>query len=88
MLQDEIVARNQVRNFIIDNMDAFYDDSELKDFDNIFEKGYVSSIFAMQLLNFIEKEFNIVVLDEYIRLENFSSIDNIMKLANKLIGGS
>ncbi|WCF10933.1 phosphopantetheine-binding protein [Paenibacillus thiaminolyticus] len=83
---NEREARALIRGFISRNMDAFCDDSEWTDSDNIFEKGFVSSLLAIQLLQFIEKQFRVVVQDEDIQLANFSSIDNLIRLVNKLEG--
>ncbi|WP_198030019.1 phosphopantetheine-binding protein [Oceanobacillus manasiensis] len=77
---------NQIRDFIIKNMEAFNDGEDLADSDNIFEKGFVSSIFAIRLLHFIESKFDIEVSDEMIVLENFSSVDNIANLVKQLKG--
>jgi methoxymalonate biosynthesis acyl carrier protein len=80
--------RVAIRHFIQANMDAFYDGEELADTDNIFEMGFVGSLFAMQLLQFIEKEFEVQVADEDIILEHFSSVENMLGLVDKLRGGS
>jgi methoxymalonate biosynthesis acyl carrier protein len=85
-LKNEREARALIRGFISENMDAFCDDSEWADSDNIFEKGFVSSLIAIQLLQFIEREFRIEVQDEDIQLANFSSVDNLIRLVSKLEG--
>ncbi len=85
-MDNEKQARLCIRNFIEDNMVSFDEDIDLNDSDNIFEKGFVTSVFAMCLLNFIEKEFSIEVLDEDIILSNFSSVDNIIRLVQRLKG--
>ncbi|WP_054739358.1 acyl carrier protein [Cellulosilyticum ruminicola] len=79
-------ARESIRNFIIGNMDVFDEDITLADDDNIFEKGFVTSIFAMRLLDFIEDEFKIEVADEDINLVNFSSVQQMVKLVEKSEG--
>ena len=45
------------------------------DSENIFESGYVNSLFVMQLILFIEKEFALAVANEDLELANFSSVD-------------
>lgn len=87
MVENEREARVLIRNFIMENMDAFYDESEWNDSDHIFELGFVSSIVAIRLLQFIENEFGIEVKDEDIQLNNFSSVDNLIRLVSKLKGG-
>jgi methoxymalonate biosynthesis acyl carrier protein len=73
----------KIRQFIISNLVVFEDEVEFSDSDNIFERGFVNSLFAMQLLNYVQKEFDIVVDDEDIDIANFSSVDNIVKLIQK-----
>lgn len=80
-------ARDRIRNFIEENMDVFNDAEEVRDEDNIFEKGYVNSMFAMRLLQFIEKEFSVEVSDDDIDLKNFSTINRMIGLVSKLKEG-
>ena len=46
----------------------------IHDDDDIFELGLVDSLFAMQLVAFIEKEFYITVERDDLDIANFSSI--------------
>lgn len=71
----------KIREYIEDNMVVFDDDdAEFADDDNIFKLGFVNSLFAMKLLTFVEKEFNITVDNDEIDIENFSSVKNIVNL--------
>ncbi len=72
-----------IREYILENIDAFYEE-ELQDDDNIFEKGFVTSIFAMQLLDYIESKFDVTIPDDYITLANFSSVNNMKKMIGEL----
>lgn len=47
---------------------------------NIFESGLVNSLFAMQLVKWIEDEFDISITNEQLDLENFKSINAIANL--------
>lgn len=76
-------SKNKIRKFIESNLIVFSDEAVFSDSDNIFELGFVNSLFAMKLLNFVESEFSIVIDNEDIDISNFSSIDNIMRLINK-----
>jgi methoxymalonate biosynthesis acyl carrier protein len=76
-------ARDIIREYIKSNLIVFDDDLVIGDDDNIFLKGFVNSLFAMKLLNFIESEFGIKVDDEDIEIKNFNSINNIMILVKK-----
>ncbi len=76
-------TKDKIRKFIESNLIVFNDEVIFSDSDNIFEKGFVNSLFAMKLLNYVESEFNISVNNEDIDISNFSSIDNIINLINK-----
>lgn len=73
----------RVRAFIESNLISLDDHIEVLDSDNIFEKGYVNSLFAMSLLQFVESEFNISIDTEDMDVVNFNSVDNIVKLIQK-----
>lgn len=53
---------------------------DLSDDDNIFQAGYVNSLFAMELVLFVERDFQITVGDDDLSLENFQSISAIAAL--------
>ncbi|HYP25635.1 MAG TPA: phosphopantetheine-binding protein [Blastocatellia bacterium] len=53
----------------------FFTVANLRDEDDIFQLGFVNSMFAIQLVAFIEKEFDIVVDDEDLDIENFNSVN-------------
>lgn len=71
--------KKKIRDFINENLLVFDDEAEFTDSDNIFELGFVNSMFAMKLVNFVESTFNIKVENEDLRLENFNSVDNIAR---------
>jgi methoxymalonate biosynthesis acyl carrier protein len=72
--------KEKIRSFIISNLMVFDDDVELSDADNIFQLGYVNSLFAMKLLTFVENEFGITIGNEDMDITNFSSVNNIVRL--------
>ena len=72
-----------VRNFIESNLIAFDDDFTIDDDDNIFESGFVDSSVAMQLVVFVEGEFNIQVTDEDLDLVNFSTINRLVQFIKR-----
>lgn len=57
--------------------------SYLQDDDNFFALGFVNSLFAMQLVMFVETEFGVAVADEDLELENFQSINAIAGLVER-----
>lgn len=68
--------KEKVRKFI----GRFFRNQELADDEDIFEKGFVNSLFSMQLVMFVEKEFDVVIENEDLDLDNFKSIDSISEL--------
>ncbi|MET8116958.1 acyl carrier protein [Streptomyces prasinus] len=55
-------------------LSRFFPVQDLGDDDDIFELGFVSSMFAMQLVSFVEHEFGITVENEDLELEHFRSV--------------
>lgn len=68
--------KNKVREFL----GRFVRNYDLQDDDNIFEKKLVNSLFAMQLITYIEKEFNIVISNDEFDQSNFKSVNAIVTL--------
>jgi methoxymalonate biosynthesis acyl carrier protein len=56
---------------------------EPQDDEDIFAAGYVNSLFAMQLVLFVEKEFHITVEDADLDTENFRTVDAIVRLVER-----
>ncbi len=71
-------TRGKIRAFIENHLAALEEDTELKDTDNYFELGFVDSLFAIQLVGFIQEEFQIEIESEDLDLANFNSIDRIV----------
>jgi acyl carrier protein len=60
--------------------------TELKDDDDIFALGFVNSLFAMQLVSFVEKEFDMTVGDEDLQIDNFRSVNAVVDLVGRNTG--
>jgi methoxymalonate biosynthesis acyl carrier protein len=60
------IVRNFINNSI--NIDGLGDD------ENLFESGLINSLFAIQLMTFVERKFAIEISTEDLDLENFKSI--------------
>lgn len=68
--------RDDIKKFL----SKFIGDKVIEDTDNIFEQGLVNSLFAMQLVSFIENEYGIALGNDDLELDNFKDIDSITKL--------
>lgn len=59
---------------IAEYLSRFFPVHDLKDEDDIFELGFVSSMFAMQLVSFVEHEFAIEIDNDDLEFDNFRSV--------------
>ncbi len=69
-------AKSRVRAFL----EKFIQDEEFTDEDDIFARGLVNSLMAMQLVLFLEKEFALKFTNQDLDLKNFRSISAITHL--------
>lgn len=60
-----------------------FDGAEIELDQNIFETGFGNSLFAMQLVSFIELTFDIEVDAEDLEIENFSTIRRVAELVTR-----
>jgi acyl carrier protein len=61
---------------------------EVGEEENIFEKGVVNSLFAMQIILFVESEFGVAVESEDMEIVNFSTVNALARFvrAKQAIG--
>jgi methoxymalonate biosynthesis acyl carrier protein len=76
--------KNKIRTFF----SRFFRTTDLKDGDDIFAQGFVNSLFAMQLVQWLEKEFEIAIKDEDLDIQNFNSINAIANLIERKAGAT
>ena len=69
--------KEKIRKFIVENF--LFGKRDIKDDQMLFEEGIIDSFGFVVLLSFIEKEFNIYFDRSEIMMENFNSIDHIVK---------
>lgn len=59
--------------------------TDVEDDEDLFASGLVNSLFAMQLVLFVEKEFNIQVDNQDLDIDNFRSVNAITSfIQNKI----
>lgn len=61
----------------------FFKNQEIHDNDDIFALGFVNSLFAIQLVGFVEKQFQISIGAEDLDIANFRSINSIADLVRR-----
>jgi len=69
-------VRVRIREFL----EPHFGDHDLGDDDDIFRLGYVNSLFAMQLVAFVQQEFGFQVEPDDLDMANFQSIDALTRL--------
>lgn len=70
----------ETRDKIVKFLHRFVGEASFSDTDNIFELGLVNSLFAMQLVSYIEGEFGIALENSDLELNNFSNVQSIVAL--------
>ena len=76
--------KGKIRSFIVDNF-LFGDDDGLDDQISFLDSGIVDSMGILEIVNYINEEFQVTVADEELLPENLDSINNIANyLSNKL----
>ncbi len=73
--------KNTIREFLR----KYFDESTIEDGDNIFETGLVNSLFAMQLVSFLEDNYDINFENDELDIENFKDINSIVALVEKKV---
>lgn len=81
MTTTQKTTRGKIRVFL----DRFFQ-AEIKDDQDFFALGLVNSLFAMQLVLFVEKEFSIAVNDDDLDIDNFRTINAIARLIENKLG--
>jgi methoxymalonate biosynthesis acyl carrier protein len=80
-VQEQI--KTTIRDFILSSIYI----PDLAEDDNLFETGLVNSLFAVQLMTFVEKAFRIEVSMDDLDIENFKSISATTRFVLRKNGG-
>jgi len=74
--------RSDLRAFILDR----FPQADFRDDENIFELGFINSLFSVELVMFVEATLGVEVPNDDLTLENFESITSILALVARLRG--
>ena len=69
--REENGIKDTIRRFILSSING----TRVDDDDNLFESGIVNSLFAVQLMTFIEKTFAIELEADDLDIENLKSLN-------------
>jgi len=75
-------TRDKIRAFIMENF-LFENDQGLNDDTSLLDEGIIDSTGILELVSFLEEEFDISVEDEEILPENLDSITNVTAYLEK-----
>jgi methoxymalonate biosynthesis acyl carrier protein len=76
----EITVSARIKSFI----EGRFPQGGIETDKDIFSLGYINSLFAMELVMFIEKTFSITVPNEELRIDNFRTIDAMSALVERV----
>lgn len=61
-----------------------YPQADIEASQDIFALGFVNSLFAMELVMFVEKTFDVTIPNEELRIDNFRTANSIAELVSRL----
>jgi acyl carrier protein len=74
---------NDVQTRVKTFLSRFFRQHDLQPNEDIFALGFVNSLLAMQLVNFVEKEFGVTIEDQDLDLDNFRTLEAIDALVER-----
>ena len=74
--------KEQIRSFLSQHIR----DNGFQDDDDLFGKGYVNSLFAMELVLFVEREFTLTVENTDLDPDNFRSVNAVAGFVERKMG--
>ena len=74
--------RTKIKSYIIENF-LFGDEGGLEDNTSFLDAGIIDSTGILELVDFLDDEFNIKISDDEILPENLDSINNIINFLDK-----
>ena len=73
-------AKEQIISFI----KGRYPQAEISESEDIFQLGFINSLFAMELVMFVEKSFGVTIPNDELRIDNFRTANSMSDLVDRL----
>lgn len=73
-------VKSQILNFVRGR----YPQADIDESQDIFSLGFVNSLFAMELVMFIEKTFSVTIPNDELRIDNFRTANSMTELVARL----
>jgi len=74
------LAKDQIIGFI----KGRYPQAEITESEDIFQLGFINSLFAMELVMFVEKTFGVTIPNDELRIDNFRTAVSMSALVDRL----
>jgi methoxymalonate biosynthesis acyl carrier protein len=78
------LAATDTRDQILAFISGRYPQVQIEPHQDIFQLGFVNSLFAMELVMFVEKTFGVTVPNDELRIDNFRTADAMTDLVGRL----
>ena len=78
-------TKTQLRNYIVENFLFGDTDTEFTDSDSFMDKGIIDSTGILEVITFIEENYDIKIEDDEILPENLDSIDNLTNFISRKV---
>jgi acyl carrier protein len=79
----DIDAATESKTKIKQFMARFFQNHDLQDDEDIYALGFVNSFFAMQLVAFVEREFEISIDNQDLDMDNFRTVNALANLIKR-----
>ena len=77
------MSERNIQQTVAEFLSRYTHGAQLGGDDDIFSMGFVNSLFAMQIVLFVEKEFGITVENEDLELDNFRSVNAMVRFVTR-----
>jgi acyl carrier protein len=84
MSTDGIQTREKVRGYILENLMFSSNDGDLADGASLLDRGIIDSTGVLEIVLYLEEEFQVKVKDSDMLPANFDSVDNIVGFVSRL----
>ena len=75
--------REEIKSRVRTYVSRFFRNHDLQDDEDIFALGFINSLAALQLVQFLEKEFGVAIGDEDLELDNFRTLNSMDQLLER-----
>ncbi len=75
---------SDTKHQILDFVRGRYPQANIDEAQDIFSLGFVNSLFAMELVMFIEKTFAITIPNDELRIDNFRTANAMAELVSRV----